>query len=36
MISFNINFELFEKYQTTKECIRCNEKNIKEVKNKHR
>ena len=24
--SFKINLELFEKYQTIEECIRCNEK----------
>ena len=32
MTSFNINLELFEKNQTTKECIRFNEKVLKKLK----
>ena len=32
MTSFNINLELSEKYQTTKECIRFNEKVLKKLK----
>ena len=32
MTSFNINLELFEKYQATKECIRCKENTLKTLK----
>ena len=30
--SFNINLELFEKYQATKDCIRCKENALKRLK----
>ena len=32
MTSFNVNLDLFEKYQTIKWCITCNEKALEKSK----